>query len=70
METRLNISYFVLRDFPHVVEQAERHLHSEDMNLLENFWRRLSDYHTIIRTLLQRAMQQGFGGGLTVILDR
>ena len=55
----------VLRDLLHVVEQAERHLHSEDINLLEN---RLSDYHTIIRTLLQRAMEQGVGGGLTVIL--
>lgn len=47
-----------LRELPSLVEQANRHLHCENVNILENMRRRLDDNYVAVRTILQHCMGQ------------
>lgn len=47
-----------LRELPSLVKQANRHLHCENVNILENMRRRLDDNYVAVRTILQHCMGQ------------
>ena len=47
-----------LRELPSLVEQTNRHLHCENVNIVENMRRRLDDNYVAVRTILQHCMGQ------------
>ena len=47
-----------LGELPSLVEQADRHRHCENVNILENMRRRLDDNYVAVRTILQHCMSQ------------
>jgi len=49
---------FVLQELPAIFNQAERHFHSENLNILEHIRRRLDDSYVAIHALLQHSMEQ------------
>ena len=57
-----------LRELPSLLEQADRHLHCDNVNILENVRRRLDDYYVAVRAILQHCMEQEDCHDLLVIL--
>ena len=57
-----------LRELPSLLEQADRHLHCDNVNILENVRRRLDDYYVAVRAILQHCMEQEDCNDLLVIL--
>ena len=58
-----------LHSIPSLFRQAERNLHSDNLNVLEYFERRLVDHAYIIRSVILRCEQQRASKDLIQLLD-
>ena len=49
---------FFLHSIPSLLPQAEQNLHSDNLNVLEHFERRLDDHAYVIRSVILQCEQQ------------
>ena len=64
-----DLEAFFLHSIPSLFRQAQRHLHSDNLNVLEYFERRLNDYTYVIRSVILQCEQQNASEGLIQLLD-
>ena len=58
-----------LHSIPSLFRQAERNLHSDNLNVLEYFERRLDDHAYLIRSVILQCEQQSASEDLIQLLD-
>ena len=64
-----DLEAFFLHSIPSLFRQALRHLHSDNLNVLEYFERRLNDYTYVIRSVILQCEHQNACEGLIQLLD-
>lgn len=60
---------FFRNSIPSLFRQAQRNLHTDNLNVLEYFERRLDDYSFVIRSVILQCEQQSVGEDLIQLLD-
>ena len=64
-----DLETFFLNSIPSLLGQAQRNLHSDNLNVLEYFERRLDDYAYVIRSVILQCEQQSAGENLIQLLE-
>ncbi len=59
-------SFFL--DLPALLEQAERHIHNDNMNIVEYLRRRLYDYYTALSIIVTHCIEQNICNEVIVML--
>lgn len=57
-----------LLDLPALLEQAERHIHNDNMNIVEYLRRRLHDYYTALSIIVMHCIEQNICNEIVLML--
>ena len=64
-----DLEAFFLHSIPSLFRQAERNLHSDNLNVLDYFERRLDDHAYVIRSVILQCEQQSASEDLIQLLE-
>ena len=57
-----------LQQLPHLIQQAERHVHNDNLNIIEYLRRRLNDSSTALRIIVMHCIEQDICNEVVIML--